>query len=44
MTITEQETRKAVAECTVTKIYGQPTNKDLDKCDKYKLGTVYAGE
>ena len=34
MTITEQETRKAVAECTVTKIYGQPTNKDLDKLDE----------
>ena len=34
MTITEQETRKAVAECTVTKIFGQPTNKDLNKLDK----------
>jgi hypothetical protein len=30
MTITEQEIRKAVAECTVTKISGQPTNQDLD--------------
>jgi hypothetical protein len=33
MTITEQETRKAVAECAVTKINGQPTNKDIDLLD-----------
>ncbi len=33
MTITEQETRKAIAECTVTKINGQPTNKDIDLLD-----------
>jgi hypothetical protein len=29
----EQETRKAVAECTVTKIHGQPTNQDIDILD-----------
>jgi hypothetical protein len=29
----EQETRKAVAECTVTKIHGQPTNQDIDRLD-----------
>ena len=33
MTITEQETRKAVAECAITKINGQPTNKDLDQLE-----------
>ena len=33
MTITEQEIRKAVAECTVTKIHGQPTNQDIDRLD-----------
>lgn len=30
---TEQETRKAVAECTVTKVQGQPTNQDIDRLD-----------
>jgi hypothetical protein len=34
MTITEQEVRKAVAECTVTKISGQPTNQDLDRLEE----------
>ncbi len=34
MTITEQETRKAVAEFTVTKIQGQPTTKDIDRLDE----------
>ena len=34
MAITEQETRKAVAECTVTKITGQPTTQDLDLLDE----------
>ena len=29
----EQETRKSVAECTVTKIHGQPTNQDIDILD-----------
>ena len=33
MTNPEQETRKAVAECTVTKIHGQPTNQDIDILD-----------
>ena len=33
MTITEQETWKAVVECTVTKIHGQPTNQDIDRLD-----------
>ena len=33
MTYPEQETRKAVAECTVTKIHGQPTNQDIDRLD-----------
>ena len=33
MTITEQETRKAVAEFTVTNIQGQPTTKD-DRLDE----------
>lgn len=33
MTITEQEMRKAVAESDVTKINGQPTNKDIDLLD-----------
>ncbi len=40
MTITEQEMRKAVAESNVTKINGQPTNKDIDLLDD-KL-TVFA--
>ena len=34
MTITEQEICKSVAECTVTKIMGQPTNQDLDLLDE----------
>ena len=34
MTIIEQETRKAVAECMVTKIPGQPTTKDLDQLEE----------
>ena len=33
MAITEQETRKAVAEQTVTKIHGQPTNQDIDQLE-----------
>ena len=33
MTNPEQETRKSVAECTVTKIHGQPTNQDIDILD-----------
>jgi hypothetical protein len=33
MTNPEQETQKAVAECTVTKIYGQPTNRDIDRLE-----------
>ena len=33
MTNPEQETRKAVAECTVTKIHGQPTNRDIDRLE-----------
>lgn len=34
MTNTEQETRKAVAECaTVTKIHGQPSNQDIDRLE-----------
>ena len=33
MTNPEQERRKAVAECTVTKIHGQPTNLDIDILD-----------
>jgi len=33
MTNPEQETRKLVAECTVTKIHGQPTNQDIDILD-----------
>ena len=34
MTITEQETRKAVAEFMVTKIQGQPRTKDIDRLDE----------
>ena len=33
MTNPEQETRKAVAEYTVTKIQGQPTNRDIDRLE-----------
>ncbi len=33
MTNLEQETRKAIAECTVTKIHGQATNQDNDHLD-----------
>ena len=33
MTITEQDTRKLVAECAVTKIHGQPTTNDIDLLD-----------
>jgi hypothetical protein len=33
MTNPEQEMRKAVAECTVTKIHGQLTNQDIDILD-----------
>ncbi len=33
MTNTEQDMRKAVAKCTVTKIHGQPTNQDIDHLD-----------
>ncbi len=33
MTIIEQETRKVVTECSVTKIQGQPTNQDIDRLD-----------
>ena len=33
MTNPEQETRKAVAECTVTKVHGQPTNRDIDRLE-----------
>jgi hypothetical protein len=33
MTNTEQETRKAVAKFTVTKVLGQPTNQDIDLLD-----------
>ena len=29
----EQDTRKAVAECIVTKVQGQPTNQDIDQLD-----------
>ena len=34
MTIIEQETQKAVVECTVTKIAGKPMNQDLNLLDK----------
>jgi hypothetical protein len=30
MAITEQDTRKSVAEHEVTKVHGQPTIKDID--------------
>jgi hypothetical protein len=30
---TEQDMRKAVAECTVAKIHGQPTNQDINHLD-----------
>ena len=30
---TEQETRAAIAEFTVTKVHGQPTNQDIDLLD-----------
>jgi hypothetical protein len=33
MTNTEQDMWKAVAECTVVKINGQPTNQDIDGLD-----------
>ena len=33
MTNPEHETRKAIAECTVTKIHGQPTNRDIDRLE-----------
>jgi hypothetical protein len=33
MTNLEQETRKAIAECTVTQIHGQPRNQDIDHLD-----------
>lgn len=33
MTNSEQETRKSVAECIVTKIHGQPTNQDIDRLE-----------
>ncbi len=33
MAITEQDTRKSVAEHTVTKIHGQPTLQDIDVLD-----------
>jgi hypothetical protein len=33
MTNTEQDMRKAVAECTVAKIHGQPTNQDINHLD-----------
>ncbi len=33
MTNLEQETRKAIAECTITKIHGQPTNQDINHLD-----------
>jgi hypothetical protein len=39
MTNLEQETRKAIAECTVTKIHGQPTNQDIDHLD-YELTAI----
>jgi hypothetical protein len=48
MTNLEQETQKAIAKFTVTKIHGQPTNQDIDHLDDeltaivssfpYKLG------
>ena len=34
MNIIEQETRKAVAECMVTKIQSQPTTKDLNHLEE----------
>ena len=33
MTNLEQETWKAIAECTVTKIHGQPMNQDINHSD-----------
>jgi hypothetical protein len=33
MTNLEQETWKAIAECTVTNIHGQPTNQDINHLD-----------
>lgn len=33
MSNTEQDTRKAVAECIITKVQGQPTNQDIDQLD-----------
>jgi hypothetical protein len=33
MTNLEQETRKAIAKCTVMKIHRQPTNQDIDHLD-----------
>ena len=29
----EQEIRKSVAECTVSKVHGQPSNQDIDRLD-----------
>ena len=33
MTNIEQEMRKAVAECALTKVHGQPTKQDIDRLD-----------
>ena len=33
MTNPEQDTRKAVADCAVTKIHSQPTNRDIDRLE-----------
>jgi hypothetical protein len=33
MTNLEQEMRKAIAKCTVSKIHGQPTNQDINYLD-----------
>ena len=33
MTNPEQDTRKAVAECAVTEVHGQPTNQDIDRLE-----------
>jgi hypothetical protein len=33
MTNLEQEMRKAIAECTVTKIHGQPTHQDINRLE-----------
>ncbi len=40
MTNTEQDMWKAVAECTVAKIHGQPMNQDIDCLDNELTATA----